>query len=81
MADTIQVIRVERVASGEIDDGDFVSGDGEDFMVYQVVGDVIELSERRRVVAGQDDDGSLNGNDYPETRLETEWKPVSDAAR
>ncbi len=32
-------IRVERVASGDIDDGDFVAG--VDFVPYQVVGEVI----------------------------------------
>lgn len=38
-------IRVERVASGDIDDGDFVAG--VDFVPYQVVGEVI--SEGRLV--------------------------------
>ena len=52
MLDTIQVIRVERVASGDIDDGDFVAGDGEDFKVYQVVGDVMELTEHVEYVFG-----------------------------
>ena len=52
MPDTIQVIRVERMTSGDIDDGDFVAGDGEDFKVYQVVGDVFELTERTRIWVG-----------------------------
>ena len=38
------------------------------------VDDVIELTEQRRDVAGQDDDGSLNGEDYTETRLVSEWE-------
>ncbi len=38
------------------------------------IGDVIELTGQRRDVAGQDDDGTLNGNDYVETRLVSEWK-------
>ena len=46
MAETQLFVEVELVASGEIDDGDFVTGDDEDFKVYQVVGlDVIELTE------------------------------------
>ena len=46
MSETIQVVRVERVASGDIDDGDFITFDPtspSNWSVYQVVGDVIEL--------------------------------------
>ena len=76
MADTIKVIRIDLSDNwGWVKDGKAYRFDG------QLLGDVIDLTERRRVVAGQDDDGSLNGNDYPETRLETEWRTVPDAAR
>ncbi len=38
------------------------------------LGVVIELTQARRSVSGQDDDGTLNGEDYTETRLVSEWK-------
>ena len=73
MPETIQVIRVERVASGDIDDGDFIAGDGEDFKVYQVVGDVIELTEA--LTFGTNDDSI----DRPRFRLWVEpLEPVDD---
>lgn len=33
----------------------------------------IDLYQQRQTVAGQDDDGSLNGEDYDEWRLVSEW--------
>ncbi len=40
---------------------------------WLTVGVAIELTQERRDVAGQDDDGNLNGEDYVETRLVSEW--------
>ena len=73
MSDTIQVVRVERVASGHIDDGDFIAGDDESFKVYQVVGDVFELTEA--LTCGTND----NSIDRPRFRLWVEpLEPVDD---
>ncbi len=78
MADTVQVVRVddvERIFPGrvtaEIEDGKLWLGD---LASRVLVGDVIELTEARRNVAGQDDDGPLNGEDYIETRVVSEWR-------
>ena len=47
---------------------------------YVPLDDLIELTELRRDVAGQNDDGSLNGEDYIETRLVPDWGPVDAAS-
>ncbi len=61
MSDTIQVVRVS--------DDDLLVGE---IVFYPE--DVIELTQERRDVAGQAADGTLNGEDYVETRLVSGWR-------
>lgn len=73
MSDTIQVIRVDATVRRIGQTRVLVRmGDGGHRVV--AVGDVIELTQVRRDVAGQNDDGNLNGEDYVETRLVSEWE-------
>ncbi len=79
MPETNRYVRVDGIVSR----GDFKERDGHIWwwqpsrQDWIGLGDVIELTEVRRDVAGQDDDGTLNGEDYIETRLVSDWVSIN----
>ncbi len=74
MTDTVQVVRPFSGHELRVNELGVMSLFNVTAQEWIGIGVVIELTQERRDVAGQDDDGTLNGNDYPETRLVSEWK-------
>ncbi len=74
MTDTVQVVRPFSGHDLELNNLGVMSLFNVTAQEWIGIGVVIELTQERRDVAGQDDDGSLNGEDYVETRLVSEWK-------
>ena len=66
-------VEVEPTEWAEDTPGTFVVDHEGHHRRYRPVGDVIELTEQRREVAGQDVGGALNAKDYTEYRLTSEW--------
>ncbi len=74
MPDTIQVVRPFSGLELRLSPVGVMSVFNVSAQEWMPIGVVIELTQARRDVAGQDDDGTLNGEDYIETRLVSEWK-------